>query len=245
MPIINSLIEMKEKLVIQIIGFLSLVVFTQCASQLEDTDKIELKSRMDTISYIIGLDYGIGIKDEQIDANELMVYKGLIDGLNGKSILSDSIKNKIVDEFNEELKGKLEEEGKKFLEKNKEDGTAFLLENKYEEGVVELPSGLQYKILKPGEGPKPLAGDSVNVHYRAMFIDRTVFDMSYDRGPAGIRVNTVIKGLSEGIQQMNTGAIYELYIPYTLAYGEQTFANVIPAGSALIYSIELIEIVKE
>lgn len=236
---------MKDKLIIQIVGLLSIVAFVQCSSPLENTDKIDLETRMDTISYIIGLDYGIGIKDEQIEANELMVYKGLVDGLNGKSILSDSVKNKIVDEFNEELKGKLEEEGQKFLEKNKEDGQAFLTENKLAEGVVELPSGLQYKILKKGNGPKPIASDSVNVHYRAMFIDRTVFDMSYDRGPAGIRVNTVIKGLSEGIQLMNVGSIYELYIPYQLAYGEQTFANVIPAGSALIYSIELIGIVKE
>jgi FKBP-type peptidyl-prolyl cis-trans isomerase len=245
MPVINEVFYMKDKLIIRIVGLFAIVAFVQCSSPLENTDKIDLKTRMDTISYIIGLDYGIGIKDEKIEANELMVYKGLVDGLNGKSILSDSAKNKIVDEFNEELKGKLEEEGKKFLEKNKEDGQAFLTENKYAEGVVELPSGLQYKILKQGNGLKPLASDSVNVHYRAMFIDRTVFDMSYDRGPVGIRVNTVIKGLSEGIQLMNVGSIYELYIPYKLAYGEQTFANVIPAGSALVYSIELIEIVKE
>ncbi len=186
MSITNFWFKMKEKILIQIIGLIAFLAFSQCTSQLEDTGKIKIKTRMDTISYIIGLDYGIGIKDEKIDANELMVYKGLVDGLNGKSILTDSIKNKIVDEFNEELKSKIEEEGKKFLEKNKEDGTAFLLENKYEEGVVELPSGLQYKILKQGNGPKPLAGDSITVHYRAMFIDRTVFDMSYDRGPAGI-----------------------------------------------------------
>lgn len=236
---------MKMKLIILSFGFLAVIVLTQCSTQIEDTSKIELKTRMDTISYIIGLDYGIGIKDENIDANELMVYKGLVDGLNGKSILSDSIKDNIVDEFNEELKSKLEEEGKKFLDKNKADSKAFLLENKYAEGVVELPSGLQYKILKEGKGIKPSATDSVSVHYRAMFIDRTVFDMSYDRGPAGFRVNEVIRGLSEGIQLMNTGAIYELYIPFELAYGEQTFANVIPAGSALIYSLELIKIVKE
>lgn len=236
---------MKVKFVVQIIGLFAIIAFTQCNTPIEDTDKIELSTRMDTISYIIGLDYGIGIREEKIEANKLMVYKGLVDGLNGKSILTDSIKNKIVDEFNEELKGRMEEEGMKFLEKNKADSKAFLEENKNAEGVIELPSGLQYKILKEGYGPKPSANDSIIVHYRAMFIDRTVFDMSYDRGPAGFRLSEVIKGLSEGIQLMNTGAIYELYIPYELAYGEQTFANVIPAGSALIYSIELIEIVKE
>jgi len=236
---------MKEKFFIQIIGLLAIIAFTQCSSQLEDTSKIELKTRMDTISYIIGLDYGEGIRDENIDAIKIMVYKGLVDGMNGENVLSDSVKNKIIDEFNEELKDRLEEEGKKFLEKNKADGKEFLIENKYAEGVEELPSGLQYKILKEGNGNKPAPTDSVNVHYRAMFIDRTVFDMSYDQGPAGIRINEIIKGLSEGIQLMNKGAIYELYIPPELAYGDQTFANVIPAGSTLIYSIELIEIVIE
>jgi len=114
-----------------------------------------------------------------------------------------------------------------------------------EEGVNQLPNGLQYKILKEGMGNSPSETDSVNVHYRAMFIDRTVFDMSYDRGPAGIRINDVIEGLSKGIQLMKPGAIYELYIPPDLAYGDKNFANVIPPGSTLIYTIELIEIIKE
>lgn len=221
------------------------LVFLQCSSPMDEPGKIELKTRMDTISYIIGLDYGIGIREEKIDANQEAVYRGLTDGLKGESLLPDSLKSAIVDEFNEELKVRMEEEGKKFLEKNRSDGLEFLEENKYAEGVTELPSGLQYKILKAGEGPMPQLTDSVKVHYRAMFFDRSVFDMSYDRGPAGIRINDVIKGLSEGIQLMRVGSIYELYIPPELAYGDLTFANVIPAGSTLIYTIELIEIVKE
>ena len=99
--------------------------------------------------------------------------------------------------------------------------------------------------MKEGTGPKPAETDSVIAHYRAMFITRDVFDMSYDRGPAGFKLNEVTKGLSQGIRLMKEGAIYELYIPPELAYGDQTFANVIPAGSTLIYSIELIEIIKE
>lgn len=221
------------------------IFLLQCSPSINDTDKVELKTRMDTISYIIGLDYGIGIREEKIEAIPEAVYKGLVDGLNDKSLLDDSLKNKIVDDFNEELKARIEVEGKIFLEKNKEDGKKFMIENKLVEGVMELPSGLQYKILKEGDGKKPLPTDSVNVHYRAMFVDKTVFDMSYDRGPAGIRLNNVIKGLSEGIQLLKVGAICELYIPPELAYGDITFANVIPAGSTLIYSIELIEIIKE
>jgi len=215
-----------------------------CGSDLENTDQIVLETRMDTISYIIGLDYGIGIREENIEASERAVYKGLVDGLNDRSILPDSVKDALIDTFNEELKVKLEAEGKRFLEQNKKEGQEFLDKNRKKEDVMELPSGLQYKILKEGKGQRPSENDSVSLHYRAMFIDRTVFDMSYDRGPAGIRLNSVIKGLSEGVQMMREGAIYELYIPPELAYGEKTFASTIPAGSTLIYTVELIEVIK-
>ncbi len=222
-----------------------LVIVASCNQPDDNIDRVELKTRMDTVSYIIGLDYGIGIREEKIDANKLAIFKGLSDGLEGKSILSDSLKNSIVDEFNEILKKRIEEEGKMALEKNKQEGLKFLEENIDTEGVNLLPSGLQYKILKEGDGKTPVLTDSVMVHYRAMFVNQDVFDMSYDRGPAGIRLNDVIKGLSEGILRMKEGAIYELYIPPELAYGDVTFANVIPAGSTLIYTVELIEIIKE
>ncbi len=240
---INSWIRNKASILP--LAILSGLMVASCTSPLEKTDDIPLVTRMDTISYIIGLDYGAGIREERIDANKLAVYKGLADGLAGTSVLPDSIKDAIIDEFNDELKKRMEEEGKRFLEKNKMEGMKFLEENIDAEGVVELPSGLQYKILKEGTGPKPSATDSVLVHYRAMFINRDVFDMSYDRGPAGIKINTGIKGLSEGLQLIPEGGIYELYIPAELAYGDVTFANVIPAGSTLIYTVEMIKIIKE
>ncbi|MBN2173672.1 MAG: FKBP-type peptidyl-prolyl cis-trans isomerase [Bacteroidales bacterium] len=229
----------------KIFSFSIILLLAGCKPGMENTDQIKLENRMDTINYIIGLDYGTGIREENIEANQYAIYRGLVDGLDDKSILPDSVKEKIIDQFNEELKKKMEEEGKIFLLKNREEGRNFMEQNRQMEGIVELASGLQYKILKEGEGPRPQPGDSVVMHYRAMFTDRTVFDMSYDRGPAGIGLNTVIKGLSEGIQLMRKGAIYELYIPPELAYGDQTFANVIPAGSTLIYSIELIDIIKK
>lgn len=219
--------------------------FQSCKGPVDDTENIELKTRMDTISYIIGLDYGIGIREEKIEANKLAVFKGLSDGIDGSGILPDSVKSRIIDEFNEELKLKLEEEGNRFLKLNKMEGLKFLEENIDAEGVVQLPNKLQYKILKEKEGPKPEPSDSVLVHYRAMFINRDVIDMSYDRGPAGIRLSSVIAGLSEGVQLMSPGSIFELYIPPELAYGDVTFANTIPAGSTLIYTVELIEIIKE
>lgn len=239
------MVKMRTYINIVFIVFIPGFLFVNCSSPGTNADSIALETRMDTISYIIGLDYGAGIREEKIEANKLAVYKGLSDGLAGTSVLSDSVKEALIDEFNEELKNRIEAEGKRILEQNRLEGQKFLEENIDVEGVVVLPNGLQYKVLKEGTGPRPEAADSVMVHYRAMFINRDVFDMSYDRGPAGIRVNTVIKGLSEGLQLIPEGGIYELYIPPELAYGEVTFANVIPAGSTLIYTIELIEIVKE
>ena len=221
------------------------MILQSCNSNKIDADAILLKNRQDTISYIIGLDYGLGIMDQEIEVNDLAIYKGLMDGLKDSPLLSDSIKEHLIAEFDIVLKERLVEKGKKFLEENLQKGREFMTTNRTTEGVVELESGLQIKVMKQGTGKQPNSTDSVLVHYRAMFVDRTVFDMSYDRGPAGIRLNAVIAGLSEGVQLMKPGAIYELFIPPKLAYGDKIFANVIPGGSTLIYSIELIEIVNE
>jgi len=228
-----------------ILTILTFLVLQSCDSNKINADKILLKNKQDTISYIIGLDYGLGIMDQEIEVNDLAIYKGLMDGLKDNSLLPDSIKEQVVAEFDEILKERLVEKGKIFLEENLQKGQEFMITNRTTEGVIELESGLQVKVMKEGKGKQPNSTDSVLVHYRAMFVDRTVFDMSYDRGPAGIRLNAVIAGLSEGIQLMKPGAIFELFIPPKLAYGDKTFASVIPGGSTLIYSIELIEIVKE
>jgi FKBP-type peptidyl-prolyl cis-trans isomerase len=127
--------------------------------------------------------------------------------------------------------------------KNKEAGAFFLKENKGRPGVVELPSGLQYKIQKLGQGNNfPAANDSITIHYRAMYTDRTTFDMSYDSGPVGIRLNYLVQGLAEGIQLMRKGAIYEFYIPSNLGYGDENYRDMIPGGSTVVYSVELIDI---
>jgi FKBP-type peptidyl-prolyl cis-trans isomerase FklB len=222
-----------------------MMLILSCSSSTKDVENVSLKNKIDTASYIIGLDYGISIRAEEIEVNEKAIYKGLLDGLSGNSLLSDSLKDKIIDRYNTELNVRREEKERKILQKNRADGLAFMTLNKNKEGVVELPDGLQYKVLKAGNG-KPV-GDSerVRIHYRAMFIDRSVFDMTYDRGPAEVKLDELGSGLSQGIRLMNPGSIYELYIPPELAYGDQTFADVVPAGSTLIYSIELIDIIKE
>ena len=115
-------------------------------------------------------------------------------------------------------------------------------ENKNREGIIELPSGLQYKIISPGTGAKPSADDEVTVNYEGRFLDGKIFDSSYERNePASFPLNGVIKGWTEGLQLMNTGAVYELYIPSQLAYGDNG-GGPIPGGATLVFKVELLSI---
>ncbi len=130
------------------------------------------------------------------------------------------------------------------MEKGKDIGIAFLEKNKTQPGIVSLPSGLQYKIIEQGRGPKPKATDKVKVHYRGTLVDGKEFDSSYKRNePAVFGLNQVIKGWTEGLQYMPVGSKYQFYIPYYLAYGEQP-QNGIPAYSTLIFDVELLDINK-
>jgi len=124
-----------------------------------------------------------------------------------------------------------------------EAGQAFLAANAKKEGVVTTASGLQYKVLQAGTGPKPKATDTVNVHYRGTFIDGKTFDSSYDRGePISFPLNRVIAGWTEGVQLMPVGSKYEFYIPYKLAYGERGAGGAIPGYATLIFQVELLAI---
>jgi len=219
------------------------VSLVSCNQGAPETSKLKPQNRMDSISYIIGLDYGQGIRDQEIKANPLMLYKGIVDGLNGnKSIFSDSTQTRLIAEFQKEVDKKEKERFEANLKKNKLEGAKFLSENRLNPGVTELPDGLQYKTIKIGNGDFPKPTDSVTIHYRAMYADRTTFDMSFDKGPVGVRLDHLVKGLSEGIQLMKPGAIFEFYIPPDLAYGDKNYLELIPGGSTVIYSVELIRI---
>ncbi len=220
-----------------------LIIGQSCTQSTENPDKIEPITRMDSISYIIGYDYGVGIRSQEIDADPLMIYKGVYDALmKERGIFDDAVQNRLIEEFNVELEAIEEKRFQEMLAVNKREGQRFLEENRSRDGVVELPSGLQYKVLKLGSGDYPALTDSITIHYRAMYIDRTTFDMSYDVGPVGIRLNQLVKGLSEGIQLMRPGAIFEFYIPPHIAYGDRNYLDLVPAGSTVIYSVELVQI---
>ncbi len=217
--------------------------FVSCNNSTEHPDEILPKNRMDSISYIIGYDYGQGIRSQEIKANPLLVYKGVYDALNKeRGIFDDTLQNRLIAEFNKELDALEDKRFKEMLEQNQRKGEKFLNENREKDGVHQLPSGLQYKLMKLGSGGYPSVSDSLTIHYRAMYIDRTTFDMSYDAGPVDIRLNHMVKGLIEGIQLMQPGAIFEFYIPPQLAYGDRNYLDLVPAGSTVIYSIELITI---
>ena len=226
-----------------IISLMVLVVIigTSCQGPSSHEDFV-LKTHKDSISYIIGYDYGEGIAIKDLEISEEAVIKGLMEGLKGESSLSDSLITQLVVNFQQAIDAKEDSLIKVQNEKTKEQGILYLEKNKGLEGVVELENGLQYKRIKTGQGNHTIASDSVSIHFRAMFLDGTTFDMSYDTGPAGIKLSRMIKGLSQGIQLMKPGAIYEFYIPWYLAYGEENFANIIPGGSTLRYHVELIKI---
>lgn len=216
-----------------------------CNPESRQQNETRLYTHRDSISYIIGYDYGEGIAIKDLNVAEDALIKGLIDGLKGETSLPDSTINQLVVRFQQEIDEREDSLLRIQIEKNKAHGQEYLSKNKKQEGVVELENGLQYKLVKGGQGNSPAANDSVSIHFRAMFLDGTTFDMSYDSGPAGVRLNRMIQGLSQGIQMMKPGAIYEFTIPWYLAYGEEDFANVIPGGSTLRYHVELIKVVEE
>jgi FKBP-type peptidyl-prolyl cis-trans isomerase FklB len=141
------------------------------------------------------------------------------------------------------MRAKENERLNQLAEKNKNDGEAFLAENAKKQGVITLPSGLQYKIIKPGTGRKPKPTDEVTTHYRGTLIDGTEFDSSYRRGePTSFPVNGVIAGWTEALQLMPVGAKWQLFIPPHLAYGERGAGGQIGPNATLIFEVELIAI---
>lgn len=172
-----------------------------------------------------------------------MIYSGFIATLLDKDILMSKEDAQTVSTT---IGQKLQEEAfEKANAQAKADNLKFLEENKAKEGVVALPSGLQYKVIKEGNGAKPVATNEVSVHYHGTTIDGTVFDSSVERGtPASFGLNHVIPGWTEGLQYMPVGSKYILYIPYDLAYGAQGRPGSIPPYATLIFEVELLEILK-
>ncbi len=200
---------------------------------------------MDKVSYALGL--GIGQQLLQMGAKSLDIDElstAIKDVLKGNSLkISHKEAQIIAQDFFQKQEEKLQAEKLAKGEKAKIEGEKFLAQNKEKAHVVTLESGLQYMVLNQGNGKKPKATDTVKCHYEGFLIDGTVFDSSIQRGqPASFALNQVIAGWTEGLQLMQEGAKYRLFIPYTLGYGPSGAGNLIPPYAALIFDVELLEV---
>ena len=203
-----------------------------------------LTTPKDKLSYAIGTDVGRKLKGQSIEVDPAVVERGMKDALDGKpAAMTDEEMRATLMDLSKQLREKQMAAAKEASEKNKKEGEDFLAANKSKEGVVALPSGLQYKVIKAGEGQKPTAKDTVVCNYRGTLIDGTEFDSSYKRGqPATFPVGGVIKGWTEALQLMPAGSKWQLFVPSELAYGERGAGGEIGPNATLVFEVELLSI---
>ena len=203
-----------------------------------------LTTSKDKISYSIGADIGKRLKTDNIDVNPTVLARGIREAFAGSKLaLTDEQMHAAMTELQTTMRQKQMAAMQELSGKNKSEGAAYLAANKAKDGVVTLPSGLQYKILTAGTGPKPSATDSVVCNYRGTLIDGKEFDSSYKRGqPATFPVSGVIKGWTEALQLMPVGSKWQLVVPADLAYGDRGAGQEIGPGSTLVFEVELISI---
>ena len=203
-----------------------------------------LTTQKDKFSYALGMNLGTSLHKQSVPVDPNLLARGLKDALaGGKTLLTEDQARATLMEVQTEMRKKQQEQMQLAGEASKKEGEAFLPANKSKAGVVTLPSGLQYKVLTQGTGPKPTASDSVVCNYRGTLINGTEFDSSYKRGePATFPVNGVIKGWTEALQLMPVGSKWQLFVPSDLAYGERSPAPEIGPNSTLIFEVELLSI---
>jgi len=204
-----------------------------------------LKTDKEKLSYAMGLDLGGQLKANGVNIDPAVFVKGLQDALaGGKTLLTDAEAKAVIAQLQKTMIAKRLAESKAIGEKNKAEGEKFLAANKAKEGVVTLASGLQYKILTAGTGPKPTLEQTVTCHYRGTLIDGKEFDNSYKRGePGSFPVKGVIKGWTEALQLMPVGSKWQVFVPSSLAYGERGAAAAdIGPHATLVFEIELVAI---
>ena len=208
--------------------------------------KPELKTQIARLSYAFGMEIGSALKTLKIDLDRAAFVRGLTDMLDAKPPLltekeAADLKEAFAQQVQErELAAQLEQ-----TRKNREAGEAFLAANKKKQGVITTRSGLQYIVLRKGDGAKPTEADTVRVHYRGTLIDGREFDSSFKRGrPVILPVTGVIPGWTEVLQLMKTGSRYKVFIPANLAYGDRGAGPLIEPGSTLIFEMRLVRIEK-
>ena len=205
---------------------------------------MKLTNDKEKVSYIIGEDIGFSFQREGYDLDIDIMLEAIKGAATGKSenLLSETEKNEVMMRWQQEMQAKKQAQMAEQAKAAKKDGMAFLAQNRNNPGVFETPSGLQYQVIKGAEGRKPAATDTVHVHYHGTLLNGQVFDSSVQRGePISFALNQVIAGWTEGVQLMSIGSKYKFFIPADLAYGDQAVGT-IPAGSTLIFEVELLDI---
>jgi len=203
-----------------------------------------LTTREQKIAYSLGVRFGKDLEELPFEVDLDLVMLSVTRALDGaEPLLTEEERKEVIETFREKLAAQREQRRKELAEKNSKEGETFLAENKKKDGIVTRPSGLQYRVLKPGNGPSPSKADTVAVQYEGRLIDGTVFDSSYRRGQtASFPVGNVIAGWTEALQLMKPGAKWRLFIPSKLAYGARGARPAIGPNATLIFDVELLSV---
>ena len=236
------------KIRVLLIPVVMALVVSSCGTSAVNKAKVSTKS--DSLSYAFGINIYNSLLADSVKLDPVIIAKAMLDAEKDKAFMDDNMaRERIYAYINEREQDRMEQQAEMNKELYKDmiaEGEAFLEKNKDAEGVIVTPSGLQYKVIKMGTGPKPTAEDVVRVHYTGTLIDGTKFDSSVDRGePAEFMVNGVIPGWVEALQLMPVGSKFMLYLPSDLGYGGNGAGDVIKPYSTLIFEVELLDIVKE
>lgn len=210
----------------------------------QPTDSPVLATQKDQVNYTIGVNLIGNFRKQGVDIDLNMVIKGMQDAFSGANLLlSDDELQKAMMLYQAEVRRKQGKSRSMTAATNRQEGEAFLAENREKEGVVTLPSGLQYRILKAGDGKQPTDTDTVTCHYQGTFINGTEFDSSHRKGrPATLKVNDVIPGWREALMRMPVGSTWQIFVPSRLAYGERGSSGHIGPNTTLVFEIELLSI---
>ena len=225
--------------------WVSVIVVLFFASLSGAEENLILKDQKDKVSYSYGVDTATKLKNLPVRVDLDLFIKGVKDGLSGdKLVMTEKEISETLMGLQKETTAKAEEEKKALAQKNKKEGEAFLAENKKKEGVITLPSGLQYKVLKEGTGKTPADANWVRVNFRGILVDGTVFeDTNKSFGqPVAFAVGGVFPGWAEGLKLMKEGAKWQLFIPSDLAFGERGAGTLIGPNATLIIEVELVSV---
>lgn len=223
---------------------IALIVVIVVAGRVHAEEKVLPKEKKEKIGYSIGVDLGREMKDLSIEIDADMVARGVKDAYEGKPQLSDDEMRAVRVNLNKEAQNRRNEKMKTLGEKNKIEGETFLKENAKKKGIVTLPSGLQYRVMKEGTGKTPDINDTVIVHYKGALLDGTEFDNSRTRNqPAEFVLGkNVLPGWNEALQKMKAGSRWLVVLPPKIAYGEKGPGGIVGPNAVLMFDIELLAV---